>query len=99
MRPVRGGRKSVLCSAAVPVREVRNFDRLPIPFRAIATDIETGDLVVLRDGDLVESLRASASIPAIFAPQRIGSRLLADGGMANNLPISVVQEMGADVVI
>jgi NTE family protein len=83
----------------VPAREIRDFDRLPIPFRAVATDIETGDLVVLRKGDFVEAMRASMSIPAIFTPQRIDGRLLADGGLANNLPISIVQQMGADVVI
>ena len=83
----------------VPVRHIRDFARLPIPFRAVATDIETGDRVILREGDFVESIRASSSIPALFTPQRIGGRLLADGGMANNLPISVVQEMGADLVI
>ena len=83
----------------VPVRAIRDFDRLPIPFRAVATDIETGDLVLLRKGDLVESLRASLSIPGIFTPQRIGDRLLADGSLVNNLPISIVQAMGAEVVI
>ena len=83
----------------VPVRHIRDFDRLPIPFRAIATDIETGDLVKLRGGDFVEAIRASMSIPGIFTPQRIDGRLLGDGGMTNNLPVSVVQEMGADVVI
>jgi NTE family protein len=83
----------------IPTRHVDNFDRLPIPFRAVATDFESGELVVLSGGDLVISIRASMAVPALFAPQRIGERLLADGGMANNLPISVVQEMGADAVI
>jgi NTE family protein len=83
----------------VRVRDVHDFARLPIPFQAMATDLVTGDLVVLRKGDLVESLRASMSIPGLFTPQGIEGRLLADGGMARNLPISAVQEMGADVVI
>jgi NTE family protein len=83
----------------VPVRETRDFARLPIPFRAMATDIETGNLVVLRDGDLVEAMRASMSIPAIFTPQVIRGIHLADGGISNNLPIDAVQEMGADIVI
>ena len=83
----------------VPVRHIRDFDRLPIPFRAVATDIATGDLVLLREGDFVESLRASMSVPGIFTPQKIRGQLLADGGMVSNLPIRVVQEMGADVVI
>jgi NTE family protein len=83
----------------LPVRNVKNFDRLPIQFRAVATDIETGDLVVMREGDLVEAIRASMSIPAIFTPQPIRGRLLLDGGIANNLPVDVVQQMGADVII
>jgi NTE family protein len=83
----------------VRVRDVHDFARLPIPFQAMATDLVTGDLVVLRKGDLVESVRASMSIPGLFTPQGIEGRLLADGGMAKNLPISAVQAMGADVVI
>jgi NTE family protein len=83
----------------LPVRHVRNFDRLPIPFRAVATDVETGELVVLRDGDFVESIRASMSVPAIFTPQKIDGRLLVDGGIASNLPIQTMQEMGADAII
>ena len=96
-----GGRNVMasLRQLTVPVRHIRDFDRLPIPFRAVATDIETGDLVLLREGDFVESIRASMSIPGIFTPQRIRGRLLADGGLTKNLPISVVQAMGADVVI
>jgi NTE family protein len=83
----------------VRVRDVHDFSKLPIPFQAMATDLVTGDLVVLRRGDLVESVRASMSIPGLFTPQAIDGKLLADGGMAKNLPISAVQEMGADVVI
>ncbi|WP_162145267.1 patatin-like phospholipase family protein [Chthoniobacter flavus] len=83
----------------VPVREIRDFAKLPIPFRAVATDIETGNKVVLRDGDLVESMRASLSVPALFTPQVIRGARLVDGGITDNLPIDVVKEMGADVVI
>ncbi len=83
----------------VPVRDVRDFTRLPIPFRAMATDIETGNPVVLRDGDLVESIRASMSVPALFTPQVIRGLHLADGGITNNLPIDAVKDMGADIVI
>jgi NTE family protein len=67
-----------------PVRHIHDFDRLPIPFRALATDFEKGDPVVLRDGDLVESMRVSMSVPALFKPLRIRGRLLADGGMSSN---------------
>lgn len=83
----------------VPVRHVHDFDQLPIPFRAIATDIETGDKVVMGEGDLVQCVRASMSIPAIFLPVDRDGKLLADGGSASNLPISTVQDMGADIVI
>lgn len=83
----------------VPVRYIHDFNRLPIPFCAIATDIETGGIALLRDGDFVEAIRASMSIPGVFTPQRIRGRMLVDGGMASNLPVTVVQEMGADVVI
>lgn len=78
---------------------VRDFDELPIRFRAVATDLETGEEVVIRDGALAEAIRASMSIPGVYAPMEIDGRLLVDGGIANNLPISVAQDMGADVVI
>jgi NTE family protein len=83
----------------LPARNITDFDRLPIPFRAVATDIETGEMVVLKDGDLVDAIRASLSIPAMFVPHVVGSRRLADGGMTSNLPVHVAQEMGADVII
>lgn len=78
---------------------VENFDRLPIPFRAVATDLETGDEVVLAHGNLATAVRASMSIPGVYAPVSIGGRLLVDGGVANNLPVSVTQDMGADIII
>lgn len=78
---------------------VRDFDNLPIRFRAVATDLETGDEVVIKDGALAEAIRASMSIPGVYAPMEVDGRLLVDGGIANNLPISVAQDMGADVVI
>lgn len=78
---------------------VRDFDRLPLPFRAVATDLETGEEVVLSDGSLAEAIRASMSIPGVYAPVNRDGRLLVDGGVANNLPVSVARGMGADVVI
>lgn len=83
----------------LPVAAVRDFDDLGIPYRAVATDIETGGQLVLAGGDLALAIRASMSIPIVFAPREIGGRLLVDGGIANNLPIDVVREMGADIVI
>jgi len=82
-----------------PVLGIRNFDDLPIPFRAVATDLVTGDEVALSEGSLADALRASMSVPGAFDPVRIGGRILVDGGMANNLPVSVARDMGADVII
>jgi len=79
--------------------DIKDFDRLRIPFRAVAADIETGEAVVLGSGDLAEALRASMSIPGIFVPMEINGRMLVDGGIANNLPINVVRGMGADILI
>lgn len=76
-----------------------SFDDLPIPFRAVAADIETGEQVVLDRGDLSTALQASMSIPGIVRPMEYQGRLLVDGGIANNLPVSVARKMGADVII
>ncbi|HEY5802932.1 MAG TPA: patatin-like phospholipase family protein [Lysobacter sp.] len=75
--------------------DVEDFDQLPIPFRAVAADIITGDKVVFGDGDLALAIRSSMSVPGAFAPVRIGDRLLVDGGMAENVPVDVVRKMGA----
>jgi len=89
----------ILKQNTLHVDRIDDFDRLPTPFRAIATDILTGQEVVLAHGDLARSIRASMSVPAIFAPVEIDGRLLVDGGVANNVPVNVVRQMGADVVI
>ncbi|MEE9912312.1 MAG: patatin-like phospholipase family protein [Deltaproteobacteria bacterium] len=78
---------------------IDDFNKLNIPFRAMATDIETGDAVILDKGDLVKAIRASMSIPALFAPVEINGKLLVDGGIANNLPVDIARQMGADVLI
>lgn len=83
----------------LPVAGVHDFDELSIPYRAVAADLETGDAVVLGGGDLALAIRASMSIPIVFAPREIDGRLLIDGGISSNLPIDVVREMGADIVI
>lgn len=83
----------------LPVRNLTDFDRLRIPFRAVATDVVTGQAVILGSGDLAEAIRASMAIPAVFAPVEIGDKLLVDGGIAMNLPVSLVRDMGADIVI
>ena len=80
--------------AAVP-----DFDHLPIPFRAVATDIETGQKVVIDRGELAGAMRASMSVPGVFAPYKLDGKLLLDGGMADNVPIDVARDLGADIVI
>ncbi len=84
---------------SLPVVTVRDFDRLAIPYRAVAADIVTGEPVVLDHGDLALAMRASMSIPAAFAPREIDGRLLVDGGIVDNFPIDVARGMGADIVI
>ena len=83
----------------LPVAAVRDFDRLPTPFRAMATDLETGEPVELRGGDLVTAIRASLSAPGLFEPVDLDGKLLVDGGLANNLPVEVARSMGVDVLI
>lgn len=83
----------------LPVISIDDFDDLPIPFRALATDIVTGEAVVMESGDLAAAMRASMSAPGIFKPVRRDGRILVDGGVANNLPIQIVREMGADILI
>ncbi|MGI9316335.1 MAG: patatin-like phospholipase family protein [bacterium] len=83
----------------LPVTEINDFSQLPIPFRAVASDIEDGTAVVLGSGELSRAVRASISVPAAFATVEIDGRILVDGGISNNLPLDVVREMGADVVI
>lgn len=83
----------------LPASEIQDFDDLRIPYRAVATDVVTGDAVILGEGDLATAMRASMAVPAVFAPVEIGDRLLVDGGLAMNLPVSAVRAMGADIVI
>ena len=82
-----------------PVAVRDDFDALPIPFRAVATDLNTGQAVVLGRGNLALAMRASMSIPGIFKPVVMDQRVLVDGGLANQVPVDVVRAMGADVVI
>ena len=89
----------VLRNATMRVADVQDFDKLPTPFRAVATDLENGDAVVLRSGDLATVLRASMSAPGVLAPVEIGGQLLVDGGLVDNLPVDLAKEMGVDVVI
>ena len=72
----------------------KDFDALPIPFRAVAADIVTGQKVVFDDGDLAVAIRASMSVPGAFAPVKVDGHLLVDGGMAENVPIDEMRAMG-----
>ncbi len=79
--------------------ETDDFDKLPIPFRAVASDLETGEIVVLKSGRLADAARASMSVPGAFPPIELNGRLLIDGGIIRNLPVDIVRDMGADIVI
>jgi len=81
------------------VAHVDNFDDFPIPFRAVATNIVNGNMEVLSGGDLAKAMRASMSVPGAFAPEVIDGITLVDGGLSNNLPIDIAQQMGADIII
>src|SRR5690349_421872 len=88
-----------LRALTLPVAQIQRFDDLAIPFRAIATDIVTGERVVMDHGDLTTAMRASLSAPGVFAPVEIDGQLLVDGGLSSNLPVDVAREMGVDVLI
>ena len=75
------------------------FDHLVIPFRAVATNIVDGSEVILDHGNLSRAMRASMSVPSIFAAIEVDGQLLVDGGIVNNLPLSVARQMGADILI
>lgn len=97
---VQGNRLQALLAdwtAAVPTNQP--FDRLPIPYRAVATDLQTGQMVVLDHGSLPLAIRASMAMPGLFAPAEINGRALVDGGLVSNLPVDTARRMGADVVI
>jgi NTE family protein len=76
-----------------------DFDSLPIPFRAVATDLAHREAVVLRSGDLAQAVRASAAVPLLFVPERSGGRFLTDGGLSANIPVSVARAEGAERVV
>ena len=79
--------------------DIDDFDKLPIPYRAVAADLETGEMVVLKGGRLADAARASMSVPGAFPPVELNGRLLIDGGIVRNLPVDIVREMGADIII
>ena len=80
-------------------QEEMDFNDLPIPFACIATDIATGEEVVMRSGSMPTAMRASMAIPGVFSPVTIGDKVLVDGGLVNNFPADVLKEMGATIII
>jgi NTE family protein len=82
-----------------PVYGIKDFSQFSIPFKCIATDISSGDAVVLDTGDIVTAVRASMAIPTIFTAVEDNGRLLVDGGVVRNFPVKDVRDMGADIVI
>lgn len=93
------GLELLLRRFTLPVSRVEHFDALPTPFRAVATDMESGAQVVLDHGDLALALRSSMSVPGVFAPIEWQGRILGDGGLVNNVPVDVARRMGAERLI
>jgi len=91
--------EETLRQLTLPFDDSTDFDRLPTPFRAVATDLVTGNAVLLEKGDLAIAMRASISAPGVFPPVEYQGHLLVDGGLAENLPINVARDMHADVII
>ncbi len=91
--------ESFFRSLTTPAFGITDFRKLPIPFRAMATDIETGESVVMERGSVAQAMRASMSVPGAITPVEFEGKLLVDGGIANNLPIDEARKLCADVVI
>lgn len=91
--------ENFLNSLYFDTNEISDFSKLPIPFACVATDVETGKEVVLSKGNLAESVRASMAIPSVFFPVEIGDKMLTDGMMSKNFPVSEVKNMGANFII
>ncbi|WP_281323206.1 patatin-like phospholipase family protein [Flavobacterium aestivum] len=91
--------REYLSELTFPVYNVKDFDNLSIPFRAMATDVVNGKEIILSQGSLAFAMRASMSLPAVFKPMPYEETLLVDGGVMNNFPTDVAKEMGADIII
>lgn len=91
--------EELLASLFFPVNNITDFNKLPTPFLCVAADIVKGEPVILRKGSLASAVRASMSIPTVFSPVRIDGKLLVDGGVFMNLPVTYCREMGADYII
>ncbi len=89
----------LILEAYGPVLNHHHFDDLPIPFRAVAADLTNRETVVMSEGSLLQAVQASMSIPGVVRPMELDGRVLVDGGVANNLPVSIAKALGADRVI
>ncbi len=89
----------ILRERTLHVSDVSDFDELPTPFRAVASDIETGEAYVMSRGDLVLAMRASMSAPGIFSPVHVDGRKLVDGGLTGNVPVGAIRDMDVDIII
>ncbi|MEM8906979.1 MAG: patatin-like phospholipase family protein, partial [Bacteroidota bacterium] len=97
---VKGQKMALLLSRlTIPVHRVDHFDHFQVPYRCVATDLETGEAVVLERGALADALRASMSIPTVFDPVVVQDKLLVDGALVRNLPVEDVKALGADIVV
>lgn len=94
-----GNVDDLLRSYVASARLETDFDKLPIPYRAVATDMVTGAMVALDQGDLATAMRASMAIPGAFAPVVMDDKILSDGGLVRNIPVDVARDLCADVVI
>ena len=90
---------NLLTKVMLHVNHINDFSQLPIPFFCIATDIETGEEVVLDSGNLPKAVTASGAFPSLFQPVNINGRVLLDGGVVNNYPIKKLKEKGLDIII
>jgi NTE family protein len=91
--------REYLSELTFPVYNVKDFDNLSIPFRAMATDLVQGKEVILSKGSLAYAMRASMSLPAVFKPMPYDDTILVDGGVMNNFPTDIAKQMGADIII
>ncbi|WP_400076183.1 patatin-like phospholipase family protein [Winogradskyella sp. R77965] len=90
---------NLLYQLMLPVNEIRDFEKLPIPFFCIATDIETGESLIMDKGKLAEAVTASGALPSLFQPVVIDGRILIDGGVTNNFPVEELRAKGMDIII
>jgi NTE family protein len=89
----------ILERLTLPYSKIESFDELVVPFRAVATDMIKGEAVILKDGSLSTALRATMAFPGVFTPVEREGKILADGGLVNNIPTDIAKKMGADIII